>query len=123
MTTTKLMIKPNMKSTKMNPSEKIKVKEFNKLLKLNTREAHKAYVKAQQNYASALKKFIREEIASGSNYQKRYDQEAVNCLENQFLPHWLYFQDPKNVIKVYEEMIGSYEYELLNPEEFDEEFN
>ena len=107
----------------MNQSKKIQPKEFKKLLKLNTTEAHKAYVKAQKDYSSALKKFIREEISTGSKYKERYDQEAIYCLENQFLPYWMYFKDPRNLIRVYEGIIDNYEYELLNPEEFEEELN
>lgn len=107
----------------MNHGKKIQPKEFRKLLKLNTTEAHKAYVKAQKNYLSVLKKFIKQEIASGGDYEERYDDEAVVCLENQFLPYWAYFQDLNNEIKVLDRIIDSYELELLYPEEFEEELN
>ena len=107
----------------MNHSKKIHPKEFIKLLKLNTTETHKAYVKAQKNYLSVLKKFIKQEIASGSDYKERYDDQAVVCLENQFLPYWAFFQDLNNEIKVLDGIIDNYEFELLNPEEFEEELN
>lgn len=103
-----------MKNKKINP------REFKKLLKQDTDESYKAYLKAQKNYLSVLKKFIKQEIASGSDYKKRYDQEAVFCLENQFLPCWAYFEDLNNEIKVLDRVIGSYEFELCNPEEFKE---
>ncbi len=106
-----------MKNTKINP------REFKKLLKLHTDESYKAYVKAQKNYLSVLKKIIKKEIASGNNYEKRYDQEAIFCLENQFLPYWAYFEDLNNEIKVLDGVIDNYQYELLNPEEFEEELN
>ena len=80
-------------------------------------------LKAQKNYLSVLKKFIKQEIASGGDFEERYDYEAVECLENQFLPYWAYFQDLNNEIKVLDRIIHNYELELLYPEEFEEELN
>jgi len=107
----------------MNHGKKIQLKEFRRLLKLNTTEAHKAYVKAQKNYSSVLKEFINQEIAFKGDFEERYDQSIVFCLDNQFLPYWLYLKDLNNEIKVFEEMIGDYELELLNPEDFEEDSN
>jgi hypothetical protein len=98
-------------------------KEFNKLLKLHTDEAHKAYVKAQKNYLSVLKRFVKQKIASGNDYQKRYEVSVVCCLENQWEPDWAYFKDLNNEIKVLLGMIGDYEFDLLNSEQFEEELN
>jgi hypothetical protein len=104
-----------MKNKKINP------REFTKLLKLHTNESYKDYVKAQKNYLSVLKKFIKQEIATKNDYQERYDSSAVCCLGNQWLPDWAYFEDLNNEIKVLNDIIGGYEFELLNPEEFEGE--
>ena len=98
-------------------------KDLNKLLKLHTDEAHKAYVKAQKNYLSVLKRFVKQKIASGNDYQKRYEVSAVCCLENQCEADWEFLEDPNNQIQILFGMIGDYEFELLNPEEFEEELN
>jgi hypothetical protein len=37
--------------------------------------------------------------------------------------YWAWIEDKNNEIKVLNEIIWSYEYELLNPEEFEEELN
>ena len=103
----------------MDLNQKDQLKEFKKLIKLNTNEAYKNYVKAQKNYSLALKKFIQQEITVNGEYNETYHQAAVFCLENQCLPYWAYFEDPSNEIKVFEEIISDYEFTLLNPEEFE----
>lgn len=107
----------------MNNTKTTQPKEFKKLLKSHTSEAYKAYVKAQKNYSSVLEEFIKQEIACNDEFKERYEESVSSCLENQFLPHWMYLKDLNNEIKVFEEMIGNYEFELLNPEEFEEASN
>ena len=102
-----------MNNKKFNP------RDFNKLFKQDTDESYKAYLKAQKNYLSVLKKFIKQEIATKNDYQERYEVSAVCCLENQWEADWAYFKDLNNQIKVLFGMIGDYEFELLNPEEFE----
>ncbi len=107
----------------MSKTKSTQPKEFKKLLKSHTNEAYKAYVKAQKNYSSVLKEFINQEIAFKGDFEERYDQSVIYCLENQFLPYWMYLKDLNNEIKVFEGMIGDYELELLNPEDFEEDSN
>jgi hypothetical protein len=104
-----------MKTKKFNPMD------FKKLLKQDTEKSYKAYLKAQNNYLSVLKKFIKKEIACNGDYEERYELSAVCCLENQCFPHWAYLKDLNNEIKVLDGIISDYEFELLNPEEFKEE--
>lgn len=107
-----------MNKTKTNPT-----KEFHNRLKKSTNEAKKQYEKAQKQYVKIIRNFIKQEIATKNDYQERYDSSAVCCLENQSLPDWAYFEDLNNEIKVLYDIIGGYEFELLNPEEFDEELH
>ena len=107
----------------MTKIKSINPKEFKKLLKLHTDESYKTYIKAQKDYLSVLKKFIKQEVAFQGDFEERYDQEVEYCLEYQYLPYWMYLDDPKNIIKVYEGIIDNYEYELLNPEEFEGELS
>lgn len=106
-----------MNQIKNNPT-----REFHKKLKQNTNEALKEYKKAQKQYVKVLRNFIKEEIATKNDYQERYDSSAVCCLDNQWLPDWAYFEDLGNELKVLDGIIGVYEFELLNPEEFDKVF-
>jgi len=105
----------------MNKTKSTNIKEFRKLLKVQTDESYKTYLKAQKNYVSVLKKFIKKQIASGSSYQLRHKQATVLCLDDQFVPYWAFFEDLNNEIKVLDEIIWGYECELLNPEEFEED--
>ena len=107
----------------MKNTKSTQPKEFKKLLKSHTNEAYKAYVKAQKKYSLVLEKFIKQEIACNDDFKERFEDSVSSCLENQFLPDWMYLKDLNNRINVLEEMIGSYEFELLNPEEFEEASN
>ena len=42
-------------------NKKFDQRDFKKLLKQDTDESYKAYLKAQKNYLSVLKKFIKKE--------------------------------------------------------------
>ena len=49
----------NLKEIKMSNETK-KLKEFRKLLNVNTNDAYKEYVKAQKKYLSILTKFVKK---------------------------------------------------------------
>ena len=93
---------------------KFNQRNFLKLFKQDTDESYKAYLKAQKNYLSVLKKFIKQEIATKNDYQERYERSAV-C----FPDYQWDFEGLDSQIKVLFGMIGDYEFELLNPEEFE----
>ena len=93
---------------------KFNQRNFHKLFKQDTDESYKAYLKAQKNYLSVLKKFIKQEIATKNDYQERYEASA-DC----FPDYQWDFEDLDSQIKVLDGMIGVYEFELLNPEEFE----
>lgn len=97
------------------------LKAFQKLEKLYTNEAYKAYRKAQSTYISVLKKFIKQNVALKGDFSKRYDDSVVSCLDNQYEAWWAFLEQPENQIKVLHDMIGSYECEILNPSEFADE--
>jgi hypothetical protein len=106
-----------MKNTKITP------REFKKLLKLHTDESYKAYVKAQKKYLSVLTKFVKKEVAKDNNFEDLFGSSFQFCVENQNEMYWAWLEDKNNEIKVLNNVIWSYEYELLNPEEFEEELN
>jgi hypothetical protein len=106
-----------MKNTKINP------REFKKLLKLHTDESYKAYVKAQKKYLSVLTKFVKKEVAKDNNFDDLFGSSFQFCVENQNEMYWAWLEDKNNEIKVLNNVIWGYEYELLNPEEFEEELN
>jgi len=93
-------------------------KAFEKLKKLHTDEAYKAYVKAQKNYHLVLKKFIKKNIADRSSYAEKYEVAANYCLENQWEADWAYMEYPENQIKILDCLICSHQDSLLDPEEW-----
>ena len=97
------------------------LKAFRKLEKLNTDEAHRAYVKAQKNYISVLKKFIKNNVADKASYAEMLERSTTFCLENQWEAWWAYLEQPENQIKILNSMISEHEAMLLNPEEYIDE--
>jgi hypothetical protein len=95
------------------------LKAFKKLEKLSTDEAYRAYVKAQKNYISVLKKFIKHNVADRANYSEMFDRSASFCIENQWEAWWAYLEYPENQIKILNSMISEHEDMLLNPEWLD----
>ncbi len=98
-----------------------KLKEFQKLLKVNTNQSYKEYVKAQKKYLSVLTKFVKKEVLKDNNFKELFDSSFQYCVENQNEMYWAWLEDKNNEIKVLNEMIYQYELELLYPEEFEEE--
>ncbi len=97
------------------------LKAFEKLEKLYTNEAYKAYKRAQSSYISVLKKFIKQNVALNDDFSQRYDDAVVFCLDNQFEAWWAFLEQPENQIKVFDHMICSYKWDILNPSEFADE--
>lgn len=93
-------------------------KAFEKLKKLHTDEAYKAYVKAQKNYHLILKKFIKNNVADRASYAEMLERATTCCLENQWEAWWAYLEQPENQIKILNSMISEHEDKLLNPEEW-----
>lgn len=104
-------------------NETKKLKEFQKLLNVNTNDAYKEYVKAQKKYLSVLTKFVKKEVAKDNNFEDLFGSSFEYCMENQNEMYWAWIEDKNNEIKVLNQVIWSYEDELLNPEEFEEELN
>jgi hypothetical protein len=104
-----------------NLEAKRNLKAFRKLEKLNTDEAHRAYVKAQKNYISVLKKFIKQNVADRASYSEMFERSATYCIENQLEAWWAYLEYPENQIKILNSMISEHEDKLLNPEEYIDE--
>ena len=102
-------------------NETKKLKEFQKLLNVNTNDAYKEYVKAQKKYLSVLTKFVKNKVAKDNNFEELFGRSLEYCIENQNEMYWAWLEDKNNEIKVLNEIISGYEFELLNPEEFDEE--
>ncbi len=104
-------------------NETKKLKEFRKLFNVNTNDAYKEYVKAQKKYLSILTKFVKKEVAKDNNFEDLFGSSFGYCIENQNEMYWAWIEDKNNEIKVLNQVIWSYEYELLNPEEFEEGLN
>jgi hypothetical protein len=111
------------RNLKMKKNKSTTPREFRKLLKLHTDESHKAYLKAQKQYLSVLTKFVKKEVARDNNFEDLFGSSFEYCMENQNEMYWAWIEDKNNEIKVLNNVIWSYEYELLNPEEFEEELN
>jgi hypothetical protein len=92
-------------------------KAFEKLKKLHTDEAYKAYVKAQKNYISVLKKFIKKNVADRASYAEKLESSTTYCLENQWEAWWAYLEQPENQIKILDCLISSHQDSLLDPDE------
>ncbi len=101
-----------------NLEAELNLKAFRKVEKLNTDEAHRAYVKAQKNYISVLKKFIKQNVADRASYSEMFERSATYCIENQLEACWAYLEYPENQIKILNSMISEHEDMLLNPEEY-----
>lgn len=104
-------------------NETKKLKEFRKLLNVNTNDAYKEYVKAQKKYLSILTKFVKKEVAKDNNFDDLFGSSFQFCVENQNEMYWAWIEDKNNEIKVLNGIISDHEFELLNPEEFEEELN
>jgi hypothetical protein len=101
-----------------NLESKRNLKAFRKLEKLNTDKAHKAYVKAQKNYISVLKKFIKQNVTDQNSHAERYISAAAYYYETLLEAYRDNPKSPEHKIKILNSLIGVHKEKLLNLEEW-----